>query len=61
MNLSSSDDDLDELAELDSRPITLHKPADFEGMRKAGKLCAEVLDMMAEHVDVGVTTETLNT
>lgn len=61
MNLSSSDDDLDELAELDSRPITIHKPADFEGMRKAGRLCAEVLDMMAEHVDVGVTTETLNT
>lgn len=61
MNLSDNDDDLDELAGLDSREITYHKPADFAGMRKAGQLAAEVLDMLASHVQVGVPTERLNT
>lgn len=41
--------------------IELHSPADFEGMRRAGKLCAETLDMITEHVVPGVTTEELNT
>jgi len=43
-----------------SKNIELHGPADFEGMRKAGKLAAEVLDMITDHVDVGVTTEELD-
>jgi methionyl aminopeptidase len=42
------------------RPITIHKPADFEGMRRAGRLAAELLDMIAEHVKPGVTTGHLN-
>lgn len=54
-------DDLDDLDELDTRTITLHKPEDFAGMRKAGQLAAEVLDMLVEHVRPGVTTEALNT
>ncbi len=40
--------------------IRLHKPADFEGMRKAGRLAAEALDMLVEHVKPGVTTEALD-
>ncbi len=40
--------------------IELHGPADFEGMRKAGKLAAEVLDMVTPHVVPGVTTEELD-
>lgn len=44
----------------DTRPIILHQPADCEGMRKAGRLAAEVLDMIAEHVKPGVTTGELN-
>ena len=40
--------------------IKLHKPEDFEGMRKAGRLAAEALDMLTEHVKPGVTTEALD-
>lgn len=54
------DDDLDELAQMDSREITLHTSEEFEGMRKAGRLAAEVLDMLIEHVRIGVTTQRLN-
>lgn len=41
--------------------ITIHGQEDFEGMRKAGRLAAEVLDMITEHVKPGVTTDELNT
>ena len=40
--------------------IRLHDPADFDGMRRAGRLAAETLDMIAEHVQPGVTTEALD-
>ncbi len=40
--------------------ITIHTPEDFEGMRKAGKLAAEVLDYIADFVTPGVTTLELN-
>ena len=40
----------------DARPIVIHKPEDFASMRKAGRLAAEVLDMIAGHVKPGVTT-----
>jgi len=40
--------------------IELHSEADFEGMRKAGKLAAETLDMITEHITPGVTTEELD-
>ncbi|MCB1782766.1 MAG: type I methionyl aminopeptidase [Alphaproteobacteria bacterium] len=40
--------------------IELHGPEDFEGMRKAGKLAAEILDMITDHVVPGVTTDELN-
>lgn len=40
--------------------IQIHTESDFEGMRKAGKLAAEVLDMITPHVVPGVTTEALD-
>lgn len=36
--------------------IQIHKPEDFEGMRRAGRLVAECLDMLVEEVKPGVTT-----
>ena len=45
----------------DSRPITIHRnAAEFEGMRKAGRLAAEILDAMFELVRPGITTNTIN-
>ena len=41
--------------------INLHDEEGFIGMRKAGKLAAETLDMITEHVVPGITTEELNT
>ena len=41
--------------------IELHGPEGFEGMRRAGKLAAQTLDMITEHVQPGVSTEELNT
>jgi methionyl aminopeptidase len=41
--------------------IRLHGPEAFAGMRKAGQLAAEALDMLTEHVRPGVTTEYLDT
>jgi methionyl aminopeptidase len=40
--------------------VTLHNPADFEGMRKAGRLAAEVLDLLVPLVKPGVTTAELD-
>jgi len=45
----------------EDRRIKLHGPADFEGMRKAGRLAAETLDFITEHVKPGVTTGALDT
>src|SRR5476649_2723616 len=40
--------------------VTVHDAAAFEGMRKAGRLAAEVLDLMVPLVKPGVTTEALD-
>ncbi|HXY89204.1 MAG TPA: M24 family metallopeptidase, partial [Xanthobacteraceae bacterium] len=40
--------------------IKLHGPEGFAGMRRAGQLVAEVLDILAEEVKPGVTTEALD-
>jgi methionyl aminopeptidase len=45
---------------MDDRKIIIHEEADFAGMRKAGRLAAEVLDFITPHVEPGVTTEHLN-
>ncbi len=44
----------------DVSQFVIHKQEDFEGMRKAGRLAAEVLDFITPHVQPGVTTETLD-
>src|SRR3546814_8427922 len=38
----------------------IHDEAGFEGMRRAGRLAAETLDMITPEVKPGVTTEYLN-
>jgi methionyl aminopeptidase len=44
----------------DARRITIHTRADFAGMRAAGRLASETLDMIAPHVRPGVTTGQLD-
>jgi len=48
-------------AEYRTGQIKIHGAADFEGMRKAGKLAAECLDLLTEHVVPGVLTDDLDT
>ena len=40
--------------------IRIHDEAGFEGMRKAGRLVAECLDMLVPEVKPGVTTAHLD-
>ncbi|RYZ13365.1 MAG: M24 family metallopeptidase, partial [Alphaproteobacteria bacterium] len=40
--------------------IKLHGPEAFEGMRKAGRISAECLDMLIPHVVPGVSTSRLD-
>ena len=40
--------------------IKIHGPAAFAGMRKAGRLAAECLDMLADEIKPGVTTERID-
>ncbi len=42
------------------RGINIHGNADFEGMRRAGRLAAEVLDMITPQVKPGVSTGELD-
>lgn len=55
-NLTYSDDDFG-----DEGDFFIHTPADFHGMRKAGRLAAEVLDYITPYVVPGVSTDKLNT
>lgn len=41
--------------------VSIKTPQDIEKMRIAGRLAAEVLEMIEPHVQVGVTTDELNT
>jgi methionyl aminopeptidase len=40
--------------------VTLHNTGDFDGMRRAGRLAAEVLDLLVPEVKPGVTTAQLD-
>ncbi|HEX4182142.1 MAG TPA: type I methionyl aminopeptidase, partial [Caulobacteraceae bacterium] len=40
--------------------IKIHGPEGFEGMRRAGRLAAECLDMLTPHVQPGVLTDDLD-
>jgi methionyl aminopeptidase len=42
------------------RTVTIHGPEAFAGMRRAGRLAAEVLDFIAPHVFPGVSTGALD-
>jgi methionyl aminopeptidase len=42
------------------RPIPLHGPEGFEGMRRAGRIAAETLDFIAPHVQPDVSTAELD-
>jgi methionyl aminopeptidase len=44
----------------EERRITIHSAADFEAMRKAGRLAAETLDYITPYVTPGATTEHLD-
>jgi methionyl aminopeptidase len=46
----------DERVEARNGVIKLHGPDAFEGMRRAGRLAAEILDSLGPHVVPGVTT-----
>jgi len=53
----------DEIAQLERRrhsEAPIHGPEAFEGMRRAGRLTAEALDLLVEHVRPGITTEFLD-
>ena len=45
---------------MDTGRIRIHEAAEFQGMRKAGRLAAETLDFITPHVVPGVTTGELN-
>ncbi len=46
--------------DLDERTIVIHDAAGFAGMRAAGRLAAEVLDMLVPHVQPGISTLALD-
>ena len=50
----------DDRAESRNGVIKLHGPEGFEGMRRAGRLAAEVLDAIIPHVVPGVSTQHLD-
>src|SRR5690348_5535829 len=50
----------DDRAESRNGVIKLHGPEAFEGMHRAGRLAAEILDALAPHVVPGVTTQELD-
>jgi len=52
--------DADDRVEARNGVIKLHGPEAFEGMRRAGRLAAEVLDALVPHVVPGVTTGELD-
>lgn len=45
---------------LEAGRIRIHEAHEFEGMRRAGRLAAEVLDFITPHVEPGVSTGQLN-
>ena len=52
----------DDVLEAETRTgkIKIHKPEDFEGMRRAGRLAAECLDMLTPYVAPGAVTAELD-
>jgi len=50
----------DDRVEAKNGIIKLHKAEGFAGMRKAGRLAAEILDALAPHVVPGVSTQEID-
>lgn len=50
----------DDEHEDDPRHIVIHKPEDFAGMRKAGRLASQTLDFITPYIKPGITTEELD-
>ncbi|WP_085219378.1 type I methionyl aminopeptidase [Allosphingosinicella indica] len=50
----------EDVATYRSGAIKLHGAEGFEGMRKAGRLAAEILDMLVPHIVPGVTTQEID-
>ena len=52
----------DDVLEAETRTgkIKIHSPSDFEGMRRAGRLAAECLDMLTPYVAPGAVTAELD-
>src|SRR5258708_40830 len=50
----------DDRVEAKNGIIKLHGPEGFEGMRRAGRLAAEILDALVPHVVPGVSTDELD-
>jgi len=50
----------DDRVEAKNGVIKLHGPEAFEGMRRAGRLAAEILDALVPHVVPGVTTDEID-
>src|SRR5258708_15361245 len=53
------DRDAIEVARRSAFAVATHRPEDFEGMRRAGRLAAEVLSLLVPEVAPGVTTAAL--
>lgn len=49
-----------ETGRLNRDGIVIHDKTEFEGMRRSGRLAAEILDMIGAHVVPGVTTDELD-
>lgn len=49
-----------ELGRLNRDGIRIHSPEDFEGMRRAGRVVADILDRVADMVAPGVSTGAIN-
>jgi methionyl aminopeptidase len=60
MTTSMTEAELFEATRRAHSSIPLHGPEDFEGMRRAGHLVAELLDLMVTEVKPGVTTAHLD-
>ena len=58
--IAMNDVQVDQEYDIPSRGIRIHAPGDFEGMRKAGRLAAEVIDFITPHVVPGVSTGELD-
>src|SRR5262245_4184984 len=54
------DEGIEKLSNQDGHVLKIHNEKGFEGMRRAGKLAAEVLDYITPYVCPGVSTERLN-